>query len=55
LRFWSFIKPEKCGCQKEGVLRQAYYYRGRRVDFVIYGMLRAEAPDFEKLLEEYAG
>ncbi len=37
---------EKCGFKREGVLRQAYFYRGRICDNVIYGLLRNEAPIF---------
>jgi len=40
---------EKCGFTQEGILRQAYFYRGRFVDFVIYGLLRAECPDYSEL------
>lgn len=41
---------EKSGFIQEGVLRQAYFYRGRFVDFVIYGLLRAECQDFSELI-----
>jgi [ribosomal protein S5]-alanine N-acetyltransferase len=33
---------DKCGYRQEGVLRNAYFYRGRRCDFIIYGLLREE-------------
>ena len=37
---------KKCSFTQEGILRQAYFYRGRFVDFVIYGMLRSECLNF---------
>lgn len=37
---------EKCGFKREGVLRQAYFYRGRVCDFLIYGLLRDECQEF---------
>lgn len=40
----------KSGFIQEGVLREAYFYRGRFVDFVIYGLLRGECPDFFELI-----
>lgn len=40
---------EKSGFTQEGTLRQAYFYRGHFVDFVIYGMLRSECLNFTDL------
>lgn len=34
----------KCGYTQEGILRQAYFYRGRVCDWVVYGLLREECP-----------
>lgn len=31
---------EKCSFQREGILRQAYFYRGKMCDYLIYGLLR---------------
>lgn len=42
---------EKCGYIHEGVLRNAYFYRGEMCDWVLYSMLREESPPFEELLE----
>ena len=33
---------EKCGFLQEGVLRQAYFYRGEMCDNIVYGLLRNE-------------
>ena len=33
---------EKSGFKREGVLRQAYFYRGKMCDMFIYGLLREE-------------
>lgn len=33
---------EKCGFTQEGILRQAYFYRGIMHNWVIYGLLRGE-------------
>jgi len=33
---------EKCGFVQEGILRNAYFYRGKICDWVIYGLLREE-------------
>ena len=33
---------EKIGFKLEGTLRKAYFYRGRFVDFLMYGLLREE-------------
>ena len=41
---------EKSGFKREGVLRQAYFYRGRMCDSVIYGLLREECPLLSELL-----
>ena len=41
---------EKSGYMQEGVLRQACFYRGRLVDWVLYALLRDEAPRLEELL-----
>ena len=36
---------ERCGYKQEGILRKAYFYRGRITDFVIYSLLREESPN----------
>ncbi len=41
---------EKSGYKQEGVLRQAYFYRGSMCDFVIYGLLREESRSLSELL-----
>ncbi|MCH4886205.1 GNAT family N-acetyltransferase [Acidaminobacter sp. JC074] len=33
---------EKCGYRQEGMLRNAYFYRGKICNWVIYGLLREE-------------
>ncbi len=40
---------EKCGMQKEGVLRQRLYNKGKYVDVALYAMLRE---DYEKLKQQ---
>jgi len=40
----SRFLAERCGFRQEGVLRQAYTYRGEIHDWVLYGMLREECP-----------
>ena len=42
---------ERCGFKQEGVLRQAYTYRGGIHDWVLYGMLREECPGFRSETE----
>jgi RimJ/RimL family protein N-acetyltransferase len=41
---------EKSGYRQEGVLRRAYFYRGRWCDGVIYGLLREESPVLAELM-----
>ena len=36
---------EKCGYKQEGILRQAYFYRGTICNWVIYSLLREESED----------
>jgi RimJ/RimL family protein N-acetyltransferase len=43
---------EKSGYTQEGVLRKAYFHRGKICDWVIYGMLREECPDFSERFKE---
>jgi [ribosomal protein S5]-alanine N-acetyltransferase len=38
---------EKSGYKQEGVLRKAYFYRGKICDVVIYGLLREECTPFK--------
>lgn len=38
----SLRLAEKCGFKKEGVLREAYYFRNNFCDLIIYGILREE-------------
>ena len=42
---------EKSGFQQEGILRQAYFYRGHMTNMVIYSLLRSESPLLEVLIE----
>lgn len=42
---------EKCGYTQEGVLRKAYFYRGKMCDWVLYSMLREKSPRFGDLLD----
>jgi RimJ/RimL family protein N-acetyltransferase len=41
---------EKSGYQLEGTKRNAYFFRGRFHDFVMYGLLREECPSLAELL-----
>ncbi len=41
---------EKCGFQREGILRQAYFYRGEMHDTIIYGLLRDECESLTFML-----
>ncbi len=36
---------EKCGFKQEGILRDAYFYRGKMCNWVIYSLLRCEVLD----------
>ena len=38
----SIKLAERCGFKKEGVLREAYFYRNQFCDFIIFGLLRNE-------------
>ena len=37
---------EKCGFRQEGLLRNAYYYRGKICNVTVYSLLRKDAPVF---------
>ncbi len=39
---------EKCGFTQEGVMRKAYFYRGKICDWILYSILREECDDFFK-------
>ena len=41
---------EASGYTREGVFRKAYFYRGRMVNWVAYGLLREECPPLESLI-----
>ena len=41
---------EKCGFMKEGVLRQAYFARGRYHDCAMHSLLRDECPTLDEVL-----
>ena len=41
---------EASGYAREGVFRNAYFYRGRMVDWVAYGLLREDCAPLESLL-----
>lgn len=42
---------EKCGFQREAARRQLVYSKGKRHDFLWYGMLRDEWPGYEVMAE----
>ena len=43
---------ESSGYKREGVLRQAYFYRGKMCDSIIYGLLREECILFTELMTD---